>query len=340
MKDLKYIRGELMESVLFVFVGIFTSIVIPIGIGLSLRGFEESFILGSSLEFGAYLTSFLTYLGFIVTALGIVLFNISSTLTLRKGENAVTTPYPKNPPKLYTFGRLLSVDYIYAPEKYGMLYKIGEYFNPKKNFMRWSLNPLRMFVVSIIAFGIYGLFLIGNPQLSVSGVPQLQLQQVTLISEIAFGSLVPAFAENGLLLFVLMTLMGIPAYICAKKIRNQYGYPAFFAMGFLISILMGFFWGSLHTIVYGNSDASFWATVIFGIGGSLLTILFGNFIPWYVWHVINNAFISLSIAISSKEDLFIITLIGLFFITVVWVGIELFNRKRIKKKQQYSIEGT
>jgi hypothetical protein len=325
MKD-GYLRSELKEIIFYLFI-LGLTIAIPLGVGLALRGFEESFIPGSSLEFGAYLTSFLTYIPFLFVSLLCIIFPIASLITIDKNKTAVTQTNP-------SWFRIFTVSFIYAPEKYGMLYKIGEYFNPKKNFMRWSLNPLRILIVSIIIFGIYGLFLIGNPQLSVSGVPQLQ--QVTLASEVAFGALVPAFAENGLLLFIFMTLMGVNAYICAKR---NLGYKYFFAIGILVCILMGFFWGSLHTIVYGNSDASFWATVVFGFFGSLLTMFFGNFIPWYVWHIINNVFRTLSKAIFLKEDLFIITIITIFLVTVIWIGIELLNRKRKKKKQQYSIEG-
>ena len=85
-----------------------------------------------------------------------------------------------------------------------------------KNFMRWSLNPLRVLVVSILIFGIYGLVLVNNPQIAVSSAPQLQLQQVTLASEVAFGSLLPAMVENGFLLFILMFFSGIIAYFVAK----------------------------------------------------------------------------------------------------------------------------
>jgi hypothetical protein len=332
MKDGEYVRSEIKEIIFYLFTGVFLAIVIPLGIGLALRGFEESFVSGQALTFGSYLTSFLTYMPFLIVSLFCIIFPIASLVSIKRNETAVTQ---KNP----SWFRIFTVSEIYSPEKYGLLYYLSEQlgFKGKNNFMRWSLNPLRVIIVSILIFGVYGIFLVANPQLSVSGVPQLQLQQVTLASEVAFQSFVPAFSENGLLFFVFMFLMGIDAYICAKFFKGSI--PIFFAIGFLICVLMGFFWGFLHIIVYGNSDASFFATVIFGFLGSLITLLTGIFIFWFIWHIMNNAMITLSEATAVKEDLILIFGIILFIIFVLWVGVELLLRSRRKKQSMLSIPG-
>lgn len=324
MSEKKFIRTEGMEIIFYLFWGIFTALGLPIIAGFILKGFSESFVSGTALLFGAYLTNFLIYIPFLIISLFIVIFPIAKILTLKENQNPATAPNAN-------WFRIFTASYIYEPEQMGLLWRLSEDvgLKGKRNFMRWSLNPLRILVVSILIFGIYGMFIVTNPQLAVSGVPQMTLQQFTPTSEVIFSAFVPAFAENGFLMFLFMILMGINAYLIAKtKSKNIY---LFFAFGFLICILMGFTWGGLHTLVYGNNDASLFATIIFGFVGSLITLLTGIFIFWNVWHISNNMFITLSKIITLKSDILIVTGLILFIILIAWIGIEIAVRKSKNK---------
>jgi len=327
----KYFKSEIKEVLFYVFITVFLSLVIPLFIGLSLRGFEESFVSGKAFEFGTYLANYMTYYAFILISLLLILYPISRLISLKRGEHPATT---KNP----SWWRIFTVSYIYAPEENGLLWYLSEKlgFKGDKNFMKWSLNPLRVFIVAMLIFGIYGILLVANPQIAVSGVPQLQLQQVTLVSEVAFTSFVPGVSENGMLLFVFCSLMGINAYLCS---RLKLGKEGFFLIGFLICILMGFLWGSYHIIAYGNDDAKFFSTVFFGFAGCLITMLTGIFIFWLVWHIINNAFIILIKAINIREDLFFVTIVTWVILFLLWIGIELYLKSKRKKSSDLSIPG-
>jgi len=327
MSEQKFVRREGMEIIFYLFWGIFTALVLPLLSGLIKKGFSESFVQGVSLTFGSYLTNFIIYIPFLIISLFIVIFPIAKILTLKDNQNPATTPNTN-------WFRIFSVSYIYEPEQLGLLWKISESmgFSGKRNFMRWSLNPLRVLVASVILFGIYGMLLIANPQVAVSGVPQLALQQFTPTSEVVFSAFVPAFAENGLLMFLFMLLMGIVAYLNSKF---KWGIYVFFSLGFLVCIFMGLIWGGFHTLVYENNETSLIGTIIFGFAGSLITMLLGIFIPWAVWHISNNAFVTLSKLATIKSDVIIVTGIILFVILVAWIGIEIAVRKS-KNKVEFS----
>jgi len=204
----KYIRSEYKEIILYLFIGTFFALVLPILSGLIKKGFSESFVSGQALTFGSYLGNFTVYIPLLLVAMMCIIFPIAKVMSLKRGQ------HPSEAQPVGWF-RIFTVSYIYAPEENGLLWYLSEQagFKGKRNFMRWSLNPLRVLIVSIILFGAYGLILVNQPQIAISGVPQLQLQQFSISSEVAFNSFIPAFAENGLLMFVLMLLMGILAII-------------------------------------------------------------------------------------------------------------------------------
>lgn len=326
-----WMKSEIKEIILYVFIGIIC-LMIPLLSGLIGKGFEESFVGGEPLTFGTYLTNFVIYNPFFLIGIFYIIFAITRMITIKRNEHPATQK-PAN------WFRIFSVSYIFAPEENGALYWLSEKLGArgKKNIMRWSLKPLRVFVIAILIFGVYGLLTISYPQLAISGVPQLQLQQVTTFSEVTFGSLLPAFGENGLLLFIFSIFMGFVALFIGVKFKA--GKEGFFGFGILICVLMGFIWGGLHSIVYGNSDASFWATVIFGFLGSLITLLTGIFIFWLVWHIMNNAFVILSKIVTYKEDIFLVVGLILGFLLIIWIIVEFLLAKKKKGGSEISIQG-
>lgn len=316
-----------MEIILYLFIGILVTIILPIMVGLSFRGFEETFRAGL-ISISDYLGTYLVYVFFIIGALFLTIYPIASLLILKRGEHPAT----KDKPKWY---RIFSVSYLFNPED-GALWKISEALGNKKNIMRWSTNIFRVIILSIIIFGAYGILIVSSPQFQVVGVPQAQLeQQITPTADVIFGAGIPSFSENGILLFVLFFLLGIDAFVCARFIKDKKtALLIFFIIAFfIICPLMGTFWMSLHRIVYGNSEASLLATWIFGFLGSAMTILTGIFIWWFMFHFMNNFFIKLSEIVTIKEDVVFISIIILAGILIFWILTELimwrFRKKRI-----------
>lgn len=314
---------RLLTTILYVFFAGMT-IALALFAGLSLQGFSESFVSGQALIFGEYLTNFVIYDIFFVIALICIIYPITRAIVFSKNPDA----------DIYESGStgwlILCASQIYEIES-SLLYQASESlgYSGKQNIMRWAKNPLRVLVISIILFSVYGIFLISYPQIAVNGVPQLVAQQFTPESEVIFSSFVPSFAENGLLLFVFMFFLGLNLYATS---RLKWGKIGYFTIGFFICILMGFLWGSFHSLVYGNSDASLWATRLFGFMGSLITLLTGTFIFWWIWHLSNNAFITLAKLSSANSDTQVVVGIIIFILAMVWLGVELLSRK-VKKSR-------
>ena len=325
-----YYTKEVQEILLYLFIGVFVTLFLPLAAGFSFKGFQESLTSGL-IHISAYLGTFLVYLFFIVVSLFLIIYPIASLLTIKKDEHPATQKKP-------TWFRIFTVSYIFNPED-GMLWQISEAIGLKgeKNFMNWSRNILRVIVISILLFGTLGLIQVANPEFNVVGTPSGQqlAQQITPTSDVIFGSAIPSFSENGFLCFILFLLLGITAYCCARFIKDKKtALITFFFVGlFIISPLMGLFWMSLHSILYGNSDASLLATFIFGYLGSVLTIITGVFISWFIWHFMNNFFIKLSELITATEDIFFITIVVLAILAIVWGSIEfLMYRYKGRKK--------
>jgi len=321
-------RNEFREIVIYIFMAITFPLIIPLFLGFAFTGFEESFIRGASLEFGSFLVNFLIYIGFTIATLGLVIFPIARLITIRKGEHPATQDNP-------TLFRIFTVSFLFAPEN-GLIYKLFDGLGLKgnKNPMRFFRSFIRIMVWSMLFFGALGIAQIAFPQLQVVGIPQIQVQQVSPTTEILFTSLVPAWSETMMILFVLFFLMGLSAYLISKFIKDdELGLILFFAFGILVaSSLISISWGGLHRIVYGGSEIKFFATLVFGYLGSVMTILSGTFVPFFVWHVMNNLFASLAQRVPINEDIiFISGLIWFLFFFLVIAGEIITFRIRRKK---------
>lgn len=313
-------KSNIIEILLYLFIGAF-SIAYPLFVGLARRGFEESFVGGKALEFGSYLANFLTYTPFIIVAFLCVINPIMKSITLKPNQHPSTTSNPK-------WHRIFTISYLFSPEENSILYNIN-LKNRRGNIFGWLRNPIKVFWIAILLFTPFMLLLAGNPQLAVAGVPQLQVQQVTLGAEIGFGALVPAFAENGLLIFFMQLFLGILAYILAKFDNKNKWY--YFGLSFLVMFLLAFMWGGFHQIVYGNSDASFWGAVLFGGMGVLFTLLTGSIIFFFVFHIANNTGLILESFVTLKEDLYLVGWTIWALLLILTIGISINNRRKNKK---------
>lgn len=331
MKLDDYIDSRIMLIILYLFIVAFFGFFLPLAAGFSFHGFEESLKSGL-INISDYLGTFLLYVFFLAISILVIIFPISNILLIDKGKTPETQKNPK-------WHRVFTVSYLFNVED-GALYQLSEAlgFKGDKNFMNWSKNILRVIVFSILIFGTIGLFQIANPEFNISGVNSGEglAQQVTPTSDIIFGSAIPSVAENGFLLFFLFIVLGIVAYFTAKYGRNKSTQELiFFATALIpVAILMGLFWMSLHSIVYGNSDASLLATFIFGFLGTIMTILLGLFLPWTIWHFMNNLHIKMAELITATEDIFFIEILILSVIAILLGSVEfLVWRSKHKKKK-------
>jgi fumarate reductase subunit D len=322
-----FFRNEIKEILFYVFLGTLTAIIIPILIGFSFLAFEESFVRGNSLQFGDLLVTFMIYYIFTVATFALVIFPIGAMIMLKKGQHPATQEKP-------SFFSLFSVSYIFSPEN-GMFYRMFESvgLSGKRNPMRWSFSFLRVIAVSILVFWALGIAQIAFPNLQVVGVPQLQAQQVTVASDVAFVSLIPAWSETMTILFLFFLILGGISWFVSKNVKDKSSAMfTYFALAIIIGCsIIALLWSGLHRIVYGGSEVAILSTLIFGFIGSFLTLASGTFIPFWIWHIFNNVYARLSQLVPANEDIIFISVIlyAIFAFGYIFLEVWLYrNRKR------------
>ena len=325
MSEGSWIRTEAKEIIIYLFTGIFMTILLGVVGGLILKGFDYSENFNVSSYLGAYIVYFFLILG----SLFLIIFPISRLISGHHGEHPADTPKP-------SWFTIFTVSLIHSPEENGALYRMFDYlgFKQNKNPMRWSLSMFRCFMLAIIIFGTLGLLQIGYPQLAISSVPNTVAQQISPASDVIFGAGIPSFSENGILSLIFFFLLGVDAYICSKF---RWGVSTFFIIGLLvISPLMGVTWMLMHGLIYSGSESKLFATFLFGWLGSTITLLTANFFFWLSWHFFNNASIKLSNLAVSRADVFFIYLICLVLLIILYIVGEILVH-RYKKRHQEQI---
>ena len=330
-----FVKNEIKEIIVYIFLGVFTAIIIPIVVGFAFLGFQESFVSGASLVFGSLLVTFIIYIVFTVATFALILFPIASIITLKEGEDPATKPNP-------TWFRIFTVSYLFSPEN-GLLYKMFESFgfSKERNPMRFTFNFLRVVALSILVFWLLGIVQVINPSLQFTGVPSLHAQQVTVTSDVLFVSLIPAWSETMTLLFILFLILGCFAYLTSKYVKDKNNALIYY---FALSIFIGctitaLIWGGLHRIVYGSSDIALVSTLVFGFVGSLLTIASGTFIPFWVWHLFNNVYARLAKLVPANQDILFISFVLYFIFFGFYLFMEYLAWKS-RKKKRYDIENS
>ena len=324
-----WVENEYKEITFFIIFGLVMAILLPIFLGFALKGFEESFVAGRPLEFGDILVTYMIYYIMILVGLiGLPILKIREMLLTKRGENVARQSNPS----------MFSVAYLHDPEVDGLLYQLFRYFGlkGKKNPMKWSLSILRVFIISTLIFAGVGVLQIMTGTQS-TAIPQIPFQ-MTETMEVLFTAEPPAFAETTMMLFVFSLLMGLVAFINSKFKLPIF---VFWVIGILIVCpFIGISWMSFHSIVYGNSDASLFATFLFGWIGSTLTLLFGTFILWYSWHFWNNVFAKLNEIVPQNEDVIFISIVFLVILAILWISVEVMLRKYKKGKSIPTAEPT
>lgn len=317
-----WIKTEVKEIIIYLFIGLFLCIVLPYFAGFVLRGFEEN-LQGQAFNIGTYLGQFIIYIPLIILSLFLIIFPIARLAAGDRKDHPATR---KKPNWLTVF----SVSLIHSPEENGLFYRAfhSQGNRGKDNPMRWSLPFWRNLVLAFLIFGLLGIVQVIKPQIAISGVPQTA-QQITAISDVLFGAGVPSFAENGWLYFTFFLGLGIIAYFNSKLKGSLITYYIF---GILLCFVMGALWMGYHRLVYGSSEAALFATYIFGTAGSFLTLATGTFIYWLVWHLMNNLILKILPYVEMKEDLILILAVCWFVLLISYISAEIYLRNRRKEK--------
>jgi len=321
LSEKEFFRNEIKEIVFYIIFIVFFAILLPLTIGFGFEQFSDSFKAGSVLKVGDLLTNYLIYYIMIVGALMLIAFPIASLVTIRKGEHPATQ-------QPVSWFRIFTVSFIHNPEN-GLLYQMFDYlgFKGKINPMRWSLSILRVFIIAILIFMALGIVQTINPAFNVVDIPQSIQQQVTPLGQLIFTAEPASSGETMTMMFVFFLLLGISVYISAKFKLGKLG---FYTLGIFDCVLIAFAWMGFHRIVYGASDIALQATFIFGLVGSLLTLLFGTFLFWWAWHFNNNFFAKLSEIAPGNADVIFISIVSWIGLLIVWISFEvlLFKFKR------------
>jgi len=321
-------KTEIKEIIIYIFIGLTLCIFLPYFAGFVLRGFEEN-LQGQAFNIGSYLGQFIIYIPLIILSLFLIIFPIARLLAGDRKDHPATRKKPD-------WVTSLSVSLIHSPEENGALYRLFHYFKykGKSNPMRWSISFWRNLIIALLFFGLLGIIQVNVPQLAVTGVPKTP-QQITATSDVLFGAGLPSFSENGWLCFTFFLLLGIWAYVCSKL---KLGLGVFFTIGFIIICpLMGLLWMGYHSIVYGASEAALFATFMFGMLGSMITLLTASFIYWLVWHFMNNFILKILPYVELKEDLVVILAVVWVILLISYIFIEIYLYKRKHRVSQVVI---
>jgi MFS family permease len=317
-KHLLFEKYEHNEITFFIVFGILMAIGFPVIVGgFIFKGFEESFVAGKPVAFGTILLNFIIYLFFfLVGILGLPALKLREMENVKPGENVAKQKTP-NP---------MAVAIIHDPIQDGALWNLGKSlgFKDEKNPMRFSKSMLRLFIISILFFGLICIFK------TFTSIPNLTFQ-ITPSMSVFFSAEPASFSETMMIIFVLSLLLGLNAYLVSK-----FKLPTF--VYWLITLLiicpaLGFGWSLMHSIVYGNSEVDLATTFIFGYAGITLTVLLGSFIPFYTWHFLNNIFARLKELSLVKEDLLLVFGAVWIFLFISYIAIEIWLYTIRKKKR-------
>ncbi len=324
----EYILHDLKEIFFYILLGLIMAILIPLFLGYTFGGFTESFVSGKPLEFGSILVTFLLY--YIIILIGIIGLPTMKLIQMFVLDRRYSQPDQPKASIWIVFG----TPFLHDPESVGLLFNLFNYFGKEtaEKIMGWSRSILRMLIIGTLVFGTMGL-MFAIFKIHLGGLPQsFILQQLSPAGKVFFSSEPASFSETTMILFVFSLLMGLVAYLCS---RFKLGKATFFTIGALfIAPLTGLGWAGFHTIVYGNSAVSFMNTLFFGIAGCELTLLFGSFILFYVWHFWNNWFYKLLDLVTGQADILLITIVVFVLLLIAYITGEII-RSKVKRRKEF-----
>lgn len=316
----------IIEIGTYIFLGMLT-IFLSLFAGFTLKGFSEAILTGV-FSLNSYLGNYLLYGILIVLGIFVgIFFPINNKYFIKEGE----TPWTQDKPSWY---RIFTVDWIWNPIQGFLWYAFKQQKSLKE--IKWLRNITRVTLLSILFFGLLGIFQLVGLAPQFFGLPS---QQFSEGSDIIFSSFVPAFAENGALLFETFILAGLLAFLVSKYAKKE-NRNLYFWMGtlILVPIICAFSWGSFHQIVYQNSATNYWATVVFAYISTLFTLLTGVFIFFFMGHFFNNLVLKLAQFVTVKQDLAVYLGIAWIILLFIYIFFEYVVKKKKKSAEQRLVE--
>ncbi len=183
-------------------------------------------------------------------------------------------------------------------------------------------SSIQIFMLSVIIFGVFGLFAFVSKMESFTGTIIIG-EQFTAQSELLFSTLLVCISENlgaafviGLMLFLLG--------MWARKIKMNTATFTVIAI-FLIPLICAIYGVANHLTRYGSSDISLLIVFFFWLIGGILTVATGSFLPFFVLHMSNNFFVDMQRLFTS--DITISYTIGFLIVFTMLYGV--IYRKRM-----------
>lgn len=174
---------------------------------------------------------------------------------------------------------------------------LGE--NPAQSFFK-RFSQLQVAFLSVIIFGVLGLFAFITRQETFTGIGTIE-QQFTPQAQLLFSTFLVPGAENlGLALVIVASLLLLR--FIARKVNMDKTTFVILAT-FVIPIIGAFYWLINHLLRYSGQDLNLVKVFLFGWVQSLLTIVTGSFIPAWILHQSNNLFFDLQRLFSSETVL-------------------------------------
>ena len=179
---------------------------------------------------------------------------------------------------------------------------------------------LQLGFLSFIIFSILGLFTALRQGQAFTGVGVLE-QGFTAVDNIIYSlALVPIPENLGLALIISATIIFVG--IIARKYK--WGRLNYVWVSATLSLIFASFYGwALHILRYGGSDISLSIVLLFWTVGTLITILIGSFVPFWMLHVTNNLYVNLSSFLSSEAMvlyIIIIDVVLIFIYAIIYRG--------------------
>lgn len=198
---------------------------------------------------------------------------------------------------------------------------------PSLKFFK-GVSNIKFFLISAILFPIAGLVNFFTSQTLFTGVPfGVVKQQYTVADNLIYTNALVPIAENLLALSVMMLII-LGLKILFKKLNASKN--TFTAIVWLpVSLLMGAYGVIVHQLVYAGSEANLFFVFVFWTIGALITILTGNFIPFWIMHLSNNLFISMKQFFSSEA---VGLWVGAVIVLLIFITIAIFRFSPRSKK--------
>ena len=198
------------------------------------------------------------------------------------------------------------------------------------SFRFWKrFTTFQLYWLSLIFFGILGLFSFMIKQQSFTGVGLLK-QQFTIVDSIIFSSALVPIAEN-LDAIALLALAFFGLQLIAKKIKMSR--DDFRGFAFVLSILIGIY-GIANHLLRDYQDVQLTIVGIFWTVGSFITIAIGNFVVFLNMHFVNNVLFDLAryFAADAIKIYFGVFIVALIIGYMWWYG-------QVKKQKMFGLLG-